>query len=67
VTFAWRRSTDNVHVTRYYLYRAGRSRPVTSTTRNSIRIRAVRGAYYYIRAVDAAGNHSAVSVRLRGR
>ncbi len=67
VTFAWSRSTDNVRVTRYRIYRVGQTRPVTSTTRTSVTIRAVRGAYYYVRALDAASNRSASSVRIRGR
>ena len=67
VTFAWTRSTDNVRVVRYLVYRVGRSTPVARTTSTSIRISTVRGAYYYVRAVDAAGNGSRVSNRVRGR
>jgi chitodextrinase len=67
VTFAWTRSTDNVGVIRYYIYRVGRAKPLTWTTKTSIRISTVRGARYYVRAIDAAHNHGAMSYRVRGR
>ncbi len=67
VTFAWSRSTDNVRVVQYLVYRVGRAAPVARTTRTSIRLSTFRGAVYYVRAVDAAGNRSHNSVRIRGR
>ena len=67
VTFDWSASTDNVGVTRYYVYRAGRSRPVATTRVSRIRIYTVRGASYYVRAVDAAGNRSSRSAMAIGR
>jgi hypothetical protein len=67
VKFNWAPSTDDVGVVRYKVYRVGRSRPVASTTVSRIWIRTVRGARYYVRAFDAAGNHSVRSARVRGR
>ena len=67
VTFAWRRSTDDVRVVRYYIYRYGSSRPVASTGNTRIRIATVYRARYYVRAVDAAGNGSFKSAVVRGR
>jgi chitin-binding protein len=67
VTFDWSASTDNVGVTRYLVYRVGRSTPVATTRVSKIRIRTVRGASYYVRAVDAAGNRSWSSAKVRGR
>ena len=67
VTFAWRASTDNVGVTRYLVFRSGRSKPVASTTSPRVRIRTAYRAKYYVRAVDVAGNRSGVSVRVSGR
>ena len=65
VTFSWFRSRDNVRVVKYLVYRIGRSTPIASTSSSSIRIYTTRGARYYIRAVDAAGNRSATSVWVR--
>jgi hypothetical protein len=67
VKFDWDPSTDDVGVVRYSIYRTGRARPVASTTVSKIRIRTVRGARYYVRAIDAAGNLSVKSARVRGR
>jgi hypothetical protein len=67
VTFDWGPSTDNVGVVRYALYRVGRSSPVKTTTVSRIRFRTMRDARYYVRAVDAAGNRSEASARVRGR
>lgn len=67
VKFNWAPSTDDVGVVRYKVYRAGRARPVASTTLSKIRIHTVRGARYYVRAVDAAGNLSVKSAKVRGR
>jgi chitodextrinase len=67
VTFAWAAASDNVRVTRYYVYKVGRSTPVASTTATRIRIYTVARASYYVRAADAAGNRSYMSVRVRGR
>ncbi len=67
MTFDWSPSTDNVRVVKYYVYRVGRSTPVAVTKYSKIRIYTVRGAYYYVRAVDAAGNRSYVSAKVRGR
>ena len=67
VKFDWRNASDNVGVVRYYVYRVGRSTPVKMTTLSRARVRTARGAYYYVRAVDAAGNLSAKSAKVRGR
>jgi len=67
VTFAWSRSTDNVKVLKYRIYRVGRTRAVAASYRTSIRIHAVRGARYYVRAVDTSLNRSYASGRVRGR
>ncbi len=67
VKFNWAPSTDDVGVVRYYIYRTGRAKPVASTKVSKIRIRTVHGARYYVRAVDAAGNLSVKSERVRGR
>jgi len=67
VTFAWGRASDNVRVVWYLVYRVGRSTVVAHTTGTSIKFRTTRGATYYIRAVDGAGNRSALSSRVRIR
>jgi hypothetical protein len=67
VTLAWRASTDNVGVARYLVFRSGRAKAVASTTSPRIRILAAYRATYYVRAVDAAGNRSGISARVRGR
>ena len=67
VTFGWARSTDNVRVARYLIFRVGRSRPIASTVRLWIRLYTVRGATYYVRAVDPSGNWSGLSTRVRIR
>ena len=67
VTFDWSPSTDNVRVVRYSVYRVGRAAPVAVTTYSKVRISTVRGARYYVRAVDSSGNRSWISTRARGR
>jgi hypothetical protein len=67
VTFAWNAATDNVRVVKYRIFRVGRSTPVLSTTRTRIRFATRYGAYYYVRAYDAAGNRSPSSRAVRGR
>ncbi len=67
VTFAWSAARDNVRVARYLVFRVGRSTPILSTTRTSARFWTRSGAYYYVRAVDAAGNRSPTSRAVRGR
>jgi len=54
-------------VVRYYVYRVGRTTPVARTSSTRIRISTTHGAYYFVRAVDAAGNRSYASGRVRGR
>ena len=66
-TFAWSRASDNVRVVTYLVYRVGRSTAVAHTTGTSIKFRTTRGATYYVRAVDGAGNRSAISSRVRIR
>jgi chitodextrinase len=66
-TFAWSRASDNVRVVTYLVYRFGRSTPVAHTTGTSIKFRTTRGAIYFVRAVDGAGNRSAISSRVRIR
>lgn len=62
VALTWTASTDNVGVSKYYVYRGGTvvAQPTgTSFTDNSV---TASTAYsYYVRAVDAAGNLSPVS------
>jgi chitodextrinase len=58
---SWSRATDNVGVVRYIVYRVGRTKAVAFTTKLTITIHRVAGARYYVRAVDAHGNRSAVS------
>jgi hypothetical protein len=67
VTFDWAPATDNVGIRRYAIYRVGRSSPVETTTVSRIRIRTVRDARYYVRAIDAAGNRSEATRTIRGR
>ncbi|MEI7744949.1 MAG: alpha-amylase, partial [Chloroflexota bacterium] len=67
VTFDWSPSTDNVKVAKYYIYRVGRSAPVAVARISRIRIATIRGASYYVRAVDTSGNRSAASGSVRGR
>jgi len=63
-TFAWGRSSDNVRVVRYLVYRVGHASPIAHTSSTSIRFRTTRGARYFVRAVDAAGNQSGFSTRV---
>ena len=67
VTFDWAPSTDNVKVLKYRIYREGRSKALAATTRSWIRIPTVKGARYYVRAVDTSYNRSYASRHLRGR
>jgi chitodextrinase len=67
VTFAWYRSTDNVKVLKYRIYRVGRTSPIAATTGTKIRIYTIRGARYYVRAVDTSGNRSYRSNYAYGR
>ncbi len=67
MTFDWSPSVDNVGVAKYYVYRVGRASPIAIAKVSRIRIATVRGARYYVRAVDAAGNRSAASVTSLGR
>ncbi|HYO42814.1 MAG TPA: hypothetical protein VES19_06395 [Candidatus Limnocylindrales bacterium] len=67
VTFDWTASTDNVKVAKYAIYKVGRSTPIAVSKVSKIRIRTVRGAYYYARAIDSSGNRSWVSAKVRGR
>ncbi len=67
VKFNWAPSTDDVGVVRYMVFRTGRAKPVARTKVSRIRIHTVRGARYYVRAVDAAGNRSVKSAKVRGR
>jgi chitodextrinase len=67
VVFDWSPSVDNVGVTKYFVYRVGRARHVAVTTVSRIRIWTARGARYYVRALDQAGNRSAGSATARGR
>ena len=67
VKFNWAPSTDNVGVVRYKVFRVGRAKPVARTKVSRIKIHTVRGARYYVRAVDAARNRSVKSDKVRGR
>jgi chitodextrinase len=67
VTFAWNAASDNVKVVKYRIYRVGRSMPIATTTNTRIRIWTRHGAWYYVRAFDAAGNRSPSSRAVRGR
>jgi chitin-binding protein len=67
VTFDWSPSVDNVGVTKYYVYRVGRASPIAVAKVSRIRFWTNRGARYYVRAIDAAGNRSAASVTSLGR
>jgi chitodextrinase len=62
---SWRPASDNVGVVRYLVYRVGRVAPLTSTHSTSIRVARVRGARYYVRAVDAHGNRGNRSTIVR--
>jgi hypothetical protein len=67
VTFRWSRSTDNVKVARYIIYRWGYTRPVKRVLGTRATIPTVRGARYYVRAQDTSGNKSWRTYVLRGR
>lgn len=67
VTFGWTKSIDNVKVTKYAIYKVGRSTPVATTSKTTITITTVKGAKYFARALDAAGNKSAISSTVRIR
>jgi len=67
VTFDWSPSVDNVGVAKYYVFRVGRASPVRAVKVSRIRLWTARGAKYYVRAVDAAGNRSAASATAVGR
>jgi chitodextrinase len=58
VRLSWTAARDNVRVAGYCVYRVGRSRPVAKTTHLTVIIRRVRGARYYVRAIDSSGNRS---------
>jgi chitodextrinase len=59
VALSWKpRSTDNVAVARYLIYRVGRSAPVASAIDPWRMVRRIRGARYYVRAIDTSGNVS---------
>ena len=62
---SWSKATDNVGVVKYIVYRVGRSAAITTTTKLTITIHRVVGARYYVRAVDAHGNKSAISKAAR--
>jgi chitodextrinase len=49
---------DDVGVVGYRIYRVGRATPVATTTKLSVHVKRVKGALYYVRAFDAAGNVS---------
>lgn len=67
VTFAWNGSGDNVRVAYYLVFRVGKSGPIARTTRTSIRLWTIRGATYYVRAVDTSGNRSGRTAGVRIR
>jgi chitodextrinase len=67
VTFDWSASTDNAKVLKYRIYRVGRTKALAATTATKIRIYTVRGARYYIRAVDTSGNRSTTTPYVYGR
>ena len=67
MTFDWSASTDNVKVLKYRIYRVGRTKALAATTASAIRIYTVRGARYYIRAVDTSGNRSTTTPYVYGR
>ena len=66
MTFDWSPSVDNVGVT-VHVYRVGRASPIAVAKVSRIRFWTNRGARYYVRAVDPAGNRSAASVTSLGR
>ena len=67
VTFAWSRSTDNVKVLKYRIYREGRTKALAATTGTKIKIWTRYRSKYYVRAVDTSYNRSYASVHVRGR
>jgi fibronectin type 3 domain-containing protein len=67
VTFAWSRSSDNVKVLKYRIYRVGRTKAIGATTGTKIRVYTLKGARYYVRAVDTSGNRSTRSNLAYGR
>lgn len=69
-TIAWNQSSDNVAVTGYRIYRNGSTTPlatVTGLTFTDSPLKSNRDYSYRVRAIDAAGNVSAVSNELRIR
>jgi chitodextrinase len=67
VTFDWSPSTDNVKVLKYRIYRVGRTKAIAATTVSKIRIYTVRGARYYVRAIDTSGLRSTTTPYVYGR
>ena len=67
MTFDWSPSTDNVKVLKYRIYRVGRSKAIAASTVSRIRIYTVRGARYYVRAIDTSGNRSTTTNYVYGR
>jgi len=67
VTFAWYRSTDNVKVLKYRIYREGHYAALAATYRTYITIPTIRYAKYYVRAIDTSYNRSYASRHIRGR
>jgi chitodextrinase len=57
-TLTFKAGKDDVGVAGYRIYRVGRTSPVATTTKLSLHVKRVKGALYYVRAFDAAGNLS---------
>ena len=54
-------------VLKYRIYRVGRTKAIAATTGTKIRIYTVRGARYYVRAIDTSYNRSTTSNYAYGR
>ena len=54
----WTASNDAFGVTGYRVYKVGIKKPIKTVSGKSVIVKRVRGARYYVRAFDAAGNVS---------
>ena len=67
VSFAWSRSTDNVKVAKYAIYREGQSRPAKYVWGLKTKMYVRKGQKYFVRAIDSSGLVSYASRHIRAR
>ena len=67
VTFAWSRSSDNVKIARYALYKVGQTHPAKYVYGTKVKLWTRAGVRFFVRAIDTSGNRSYATTSLRGR